>query len=585
MFFLCGYVPKLSNNKVSPKSGVTIGIGVDLGRKSERDLLAMKINPATITKLSPYFGLFGEDAVAKLKAYKNLTLSESEAFELSKKVEDYYLAKLAGFYNDLKKSENATQNFYDLHLSIKTALFSLYYNRPKFDYKGLQEALSANDWGKAADIIEALKSSKSRRKAEALLLRSFRIKCQNEMYISVLMDESGSIKQADFQKEIGFVSALVKSNAENNKIYISLISFSNTAIMHSDFTNDRSALQKALENISQINGDTNTGEAIFKARSLFLQTNSYIKGNLDGRIIIIITDGQSNDRAYTVSQANISRNSGIQIISIGVGDSLNISELNDMSGGNKNVMLINDFSGLSAYLENLNAGVCTQSSAIESNKTFTASLENLNSPIYLQIEKSINSNQKVIVNDTLMNNTIKDSQVVICVSYNDPFPNEVSNELCHYGNNQGLKELVMESKEKALEKDKGFDDYDADFNFESFVVDFKNKQENKKFRILDDNKINENVKEKEILYLSIKGKNVNFTIKAEECDPKECQFGTNDVVSKNETIIIVLVIIFLIVLVASGLFTLYKYNGKKNKRQNKNSFSDVSAIDYRKLSS
>jgi len=608
-FFLCGYVPKLPNNQVSKLSGVTIGIGVDLGRKTEKELTAMKINMATISKLSPYLGLRGADAVSMLKAYKNLTLTETEAFELSRKVKDYYLRDLSDFYNNLKKAENATQKFNDLHLSIKTALFSLYYNRPKLDYKGLREALSANNWAQAADIIEALKSNRSRRKAEALLLRSFRIKCQNEMYISVLMDESGSISQGDFRKEIAFVSDLISKQhaAENQKVFISLVTFSNSARVHCDFTNNRSTLQSALNSISQLSGGTNTGEAIFTARSLFLKTDSYINSNLDARIIIVITDGQSNDRAYTLQQAETSRKSGIQIISVGVGESLNLSELNDMSGGNKNVMLIDDFSSLSASLENLSAGVCTQTSPIESNKTFSSSLENLNSPIYMQIEKSKSSNQRFTVEDKALNSTLGDSKLIICASYNDPYPNEISNELCHYGNNKGVKELVMESKEKALEKDKGFDDFDADFNFESFLnVQLKSAaaaaaEENKNLRILENEDGNStaiafvtaaianNENEKEILYLSVKGRNVNFTINAQECDPKICPFGTNDLVSGSETALIVLLIVLMTVIVLGGLFALHKFTANRDKykkeHQKQENISDVSKFDYGKLSS
>jgi len=573
-FFLCGYVPKVKDG-ISALSGVTIGIGVDLGRKSEDDLKRMNVNPSTIAKLLPYLGLRGISAVEKLKEFKNLTLTENEALELSHSVKDYYFSDLSNLYEDLKKPENSTVKFKDLHLSIKTALFSLYYNRPKFDYKGFKEALAENDWIQLANIIESLKSNKSRRKAEALLLRSYKNKCQKEMYLSVLMDESGSINQDDFQKEINFVTQLVKSNQDNDKIYMSLLSFSNDVSTLSDFTNDRNALLNELKSHKKISGGTNTGEAIFKSRDLFLKTQSYLDGNLDSRVMIIITDGASNDRSYTVQQAGFTKKSGIQIISIGVGNGLNLEELRLMSDGDKNVLLINDFSVLAAYLENLNAGVCSQNSPIENNKTFSAEINDLASPIYLQIEKSKNNNERIVINDTQTNSTLGESQVVICVSYNDPYPNENSNELCHFGKNSGLKELVMYNKENALKKDDNFDSVDYDFSSNSL------EDEKKKLRILDERASNSTINEdeKEILYVAIKGKNVNFTIKAEECDPTVCKFGTNDIPeSKGLSVgIIVLIVILCLVFLFGGIYLFFIRN--KNKRVE----NELDSSNYGKL--
>ncbi len=182
-----------------------------------------------------------------------------------------------------------------MHLSIKTSLFSLYFNRPKFDYDGFLEELAQNNWKSLADIIESLKSNKSRRKAESLLLRSFKRKCDRDMYLSILIDESGSINQDDYQKEISFVKELINYNKENNKIFISLFTFSSFVTRLSIFKNNTDELIQELYNHKKLGGDTNTGEAILQSRSLFIKTESYIRGVLDSRILIIITDGQSND--------------------------------------------------------------------------------------------------------------------------------------------------------------------------------------------------------------------------------------------------------------------------------------------------
>lgn len=74
---LTGYVPGGAGH-----SGVSIADGVDLGQRSERDLVFLKLDPSLIRLLSPYLGVTGP-AAAALLARIPLTLTAEQALQLS----------------------------------------------------------------------------------------------------------------------------------------------------------------------------------------------------------------------------------------------------------------------------------------------------------------------------------------------------------------------------------------------------------------------------------------------------------------------------------------------------------------------
>jgi hypothetical protein len=73
-----GYVP-------TDQSGVTIGIGIDLGQQTKKGLEKLDIDSTIIRKIEPYLGLTSISQLdkKKLKA-SNLKLTAKEAEQLSK---------------------------------------------------------------------------------------------------------------------------------------------------------------------------------------------------------------------------------------------------------------------------------------------------------------------------------------------------------------------------------------------------------------------------------------------------------------------------------------------------------------------
>ncbi len=110
-----GYVP----NAKTSHSGVTIGIGFDLGQRTEHDLAGLP--GPLVSKLKPYLGVRGADAVALLEDHP-LTITDSEADQLDELAEFGVVGAVAGHY-----SRAAGSRFEDLPGAAQTVLASVAY--------------------------------------------------------------------------------------------------------------------------------------------------------------------------------------------------------------------------------------------------------------------------------------------------------------------------------------------------------------------------------------------------------------------------------------------------------------------------
>lgn len=124
-----GYVPvrkrRISENfrgtegEVIGNSGVTIGIGLDLG---QRDHLAdLKLPKDIETKLTPYLGLKKDKAQAKLKTLP-LDISKEDEIKLNQCVMASYISYAKNCYNRF-----VGKDFFSLPINKQTLVFDLVY--------------------------------------------------------------------------------------------------------------------------------------------------------------------------------------------------------------------------------------------------------------------------------------------------------------------------------------------------------------------------------------------------------------------------------------------------------------------------
>ncbi|XP_052103552.1 collagen alpha-1(XII) chain-like [Mytilus californianus] len=77
-------------------------------------------------------------------------------------------------------------------------------------------------------------------------------------------------------------------------------------------------------------GGTNTGDALKFVGSNIFQPSSGDRINARN-ILVVITDGRSNNHLSTIAQANHLKNNNILIIAVGIGSGISKSELDGMA--------------------------------------------------------------------------------------------------------------------------------------------------------------------------------------------------------------------------------------------------------------
>jgi collagen type VI alpha len=143
-----------------------------------------------------------------------------------------------------------------------------------------------------------------------------------------------------------------------NSVRFGAVSYSsavyNTLQLNSSLS--KSDLKKKISEIPYQWGGTKTALAIKQARiDIFSSSNS--RPGV-AKIAVIITDGKSYSKNDTLSEAQVLRNSGVTIFSIGVGDGVDMTELRGMASKDSYVFNVSTFNALNSIREELTVKTC-----------------------------------------------------------------------------------------------------------------------------------------------------------------------------------------------------------------------------------
>ena len=180
-----GQVPTDDEGNVIGKSGVTIGVGFDLGQHNEHDLKKMGFSEGMRNKLKPYLRLKGQAAIDANSGTNKLVLGQEDYLQVIMRPTKYYTDILASKYDE---STGVAGDFESLDPAIQGTLFSVSYQygmdnpaktTPKFwkhatskNWAGLVNELETGDWGKNKEgTREGLDYIYNRRKLEASKLK------------------------------------------------------------------------------------------------------------------------------------------------------------------------------------------------------------------------------------------------------------------------------------------------------------------------------------------------------------------------------------------------------------------------------
>ncbi|XP_019218199.1 integrin alpha-M [Oreochromis niloticus] len=144
--------------------------------------------------------------------------------------------------------------------------------------------------------------------------------CPTQVDIAFLLDGSGSVSISDFQTMTKFVEDLIKSFLSVDAQF-SVSQFSSLPQVHFYFKKFSSSgsLKTEIDGIKQLGGSTHTAKAIRHVVNNVFTPQRGSRPDVK-KVLIVITDGQSNDRYDLGNAAQLAGNQNIVRFAIGVGN-------------------------------------------------------------------------------------------------------------------------------------------------------------------------------------------------------------------------------------------------------------------------
>ena len=215
---------------------------------------------------------------------------------------------------------------------------------------------TVDNYDSLAVILGALRQSSC--KVEAAFL------CGGQADIVFLLDVSTVYREHDLQQLRHFVTGVSQRFLIGpNDVQVGVDTFSTEfrSMFNLGANTDQMSLESAVSSISTIQGSTNTGNALNMMRDFSFTTEA---GHRDDvvKLAILVTNGQSDNMLQTSNAARQTMDAGITILSVGVGQFVDDTELKAVSPGrlSQNVYKAATFDALSTLEGGIAARVCGQ---------------------------------------------------------------------------------------------------------------------------------------------------------------------------------------------------------------------------------
>lgn len=204
--------------------------------------------------------------------------------------------------------------------------------------------------------------------------------CINALDLVVVMDSSDSLGIRNFETQKRFVkNLLAKFKLGRNETMLSLINFNTKTQLYIDFMNftDYSTTASVIDKIPYVGGFTYTFDALSMANEQVLTESRGMRPIESGvpKVVIVITDGVSNNKTQTLLEADRIKSRGIGIITVGIGYEIDMDELIRMASSPEDQFFVDDFDQLESLLQSLLKKTCLKSSQIQTQTTIKDRVE------------------------------------------------------------------------------------------------------------------------------------------------------------------------------------------------------------------
>ncbi|KAK6970941.1 collagen alpha-5(VI) chain [Biomphalaria glabrata] len=186
--------------------------------------------------------------------------------------------------------------------------------------------------------------------------------------IMVVLDASNSIGETNWGHQTKFAADITQAfKIGPNDIQFGCLIFNNetTKIFDLKTYSDKTSLYNKIRSIVYpTNQGTFTYRALRKIREEGLFSPFYGGRPGASKIVIVMTDGKSSDRAKTISEAELLKKSGVTIIAVGIGSAVDTTELEAIATDPNKVFSAENFTLLDVIKKELVNFTCEQTSRV-----------------------------------------------------------------------------------------------------------------------------------------------------------------------------------------------------------------------------
>ncbi|KAK3604612.1 hypothetical protein CHS0354_027465, partial [Potamilus streckersoni] len=184
--------------------------------------------------------------------------------------------------------------------------------------------------------------------------------CGGQADIVFILDSSTSEGSANFHKMLDFVTDFVNQfSVGPNEVQFGLVTFA-TYARNEFYLNsypDKMDLISKLLTVAYSGGSTATYSGLQYAHNYQFSSTHGARANTT-HIAIVMTDGQSNDLSRTITEAHRLQQSGVKVVSVGIGSDLNQYELGNIASNRNDVHTVGSFDILHTIQADLKETAC-----------------------------------------------------------------------------------------------------------------------------------------------------------------------------------------------------------------------------------
>lgn len=188
--------------------------------------------------------------------------------------------------------------------------------------------------------------------------------CSNGADVVFALDSSGTVGTSNFNLMKSFVGDLAAGvDLDGGAVRLGLVTFADSVVERFDLSRYRSRedARAAIAGVPYAAGATTLASDALRYIRTVLFTPS--KGDRPGvpNILVVLTDGGgSDDKRRALDEAEYAKMSGIHVVTIGVGDLVDVYTMNAMSSypNTSNALKVDRFGDLSQLLGRIRNMIC-----------------------------------------------------------------------------------------------------------------------------------------------------------------------------------------------------------------------------------